>query len=196
MGGKGSGGARVGAGRKPKDTALGALTGSRRVASRQRRNQTATEPNNQTPAEQSADGEGTAPPPPEVPSPPDLPIPPTPGNLTLDELAVWNELAPIAAREGTLTDTTVVAMRDLCEAIVLKRKLLRTVDTDGLVVLTRQGTRAAHPLLAQFRGLMQRVEGAMVRFKLAPMGKELGQPTEQPADPFAEFDEPASETAH
>ncbi|MGE0460913.1 MAG: P27 family phage terminase small subunit [Vicinamibacterales bacterium] len=119
-------------------------------------------------------------------------IPAPPGELTLDELAVWNDVAPLAEREGTLTDATRLALRDLCEAIVLKRKLLRVISDEGLTVFSLQGNKAAHPLLTQFRGLMQRVEAGLMRFKLAPMGKEILKPAETPADPFAEFDEPAS----
>lgn len=187
MGGKGSGGGRPGAGRKPKDATVGALHGSRRTRARnQTRNQNA--PNQTVPNQNAGAPDGA----PSLPAPH---IPPPPGNLTLDELAVWNELAPLALKEGTLTEATYLALRDLCEAIVLKRKLLRTIDDDGLTVTTLQGNKAAHPLLSQFRGLMQRVEAGMLRFKLSPMGKEI--PTvggEQPADPFSEFDEPGALT--
>lgn len=117
-------------------------------------------------------------------------IPEPPGDLTLHELAVWNELAPLAEREGTLTDSTRMSLRDLCEAIVLKRRLLRAIGDEGLTVYSLQGNKAAHPLLTQFRGLMQRVEAAMLRFRLAPMGKEILQDSAAPAsDPFAEFDQ-------
>lgn len=106
---------------------------------------------------------------------------------------MWNELAPLAEKEGTLTDSTRMALRDLCEAIVLKRKLLRAIGDEGLTVFSMQGSKAAHPLLTQFRGLMQRVEAGMLRFKLAPIGKEILKPADQPADPFAQFDEPVSD---
>lgn len=103
---------------------------------------------------------------------------------------MWNDLAPQAVKEGTLTEATYLALRDLCEAIVLKAKLLRKVHDDGLTVYGPQGLKA-HPLLPQFRGLMQRVEAGLLRFKLAPMGKEIPK-NEQPEDPFAEFDEPTA----
>lgn len=178
MGGKGSGGHRAGAGRKPQNQALGELKGSRRSRARA----TTASARNQTPAGAAA---------PAPPVPPDVKIPDAPGNLTLDELAIWNELAPLAEREGTLSDSTAIALRDLCEAMVLKRKLLRRIGDDGLVVTGADGSDRAHPLLTQFRGLMQRVEAGLIRFKLAPMGKELGPPSTkeaQAADAFAEFD--------
>lgn len=102
-------------------------------------------------------------------------------------------------KEGTLTEATYMALRDLCEAIVLKRRLLRAVDDEGVTIITLQGHKAAHPLLTQFRGLMQRVEAGMLRFRLSPMGRELPKPPgESPVDAFAEFDDiaPAGETAH
>lgn len=177
MGGKGSGGRRPGAGRKPKDAATGALLGSRRAKARAKQ----FERKAAVPAV-AAPGVTTS------AAAPDVAIPTPPGNLTLDELAVWNELAPLAEREGTLTDSTRMALRDLCEAIVLKRRLLRVVDDEGVTIFNLQGAKAAHPLLTQFRGLMQRVEAGMLRFKLAPIGKEILQPREEVADPFAQFD--------
>jgi hypothetical protein len=180
MGGKGSGGSRAGAGRRSQNQALGELRGSRRTRARAKKsnqgNQAARNQNGEPPAT-SVDAAQVV---------PDVQIPDPPGSLTLDELAVWNEIAPLAAKEGTLSQSTAVALRDLCEAIVLKRKLLRQVGDDGIVV-TGKGGKRAHPLLTQFRGLMQRVEAGMIRFKLAPMGKEVVAP-EKPADPFAEFD--------
>lgn len=114
-------------------------------------------------------------------------IPQPPGNLTLDELGEWNDLAPRAAKVGTLTDDTQWALVDLCQARVLKMKLLRDVGRMGNVVPGAGGQLAANPLLARYTTLLQRVDAGMMRFKLAPMGKEVTEP-ETPADPFAEFD--------
>ncbi len=119
---------------------------------------------------------------------PDVQIPQPPGSLTLDELAEWNDLAPRAAKAGTLDDSTMLALRDLCQARVLKDRLLRRVADMGDVVLASNGNLAANPLLARFTTLLQRVEAGMMRFKLAPMGKEIEKPGEKAADPFAAFD--------
>lgn len=118
-------------------------------------------------------------------------IPEPPGSLTLDELAEWNDLAPRAAKVGTLTDETKLALRDLCQARVLKDRLLRKVSDEGATVLAPNGNLAAHPLLTRFTTLLQRVEAGMMRFKLSPMGKEIETATEKPADPFSEFDGPS-----
>jgi hypothetical protein len=184
MGGKGSGGLRVGAGRRRKDQADGALTGSRRTRARaKQQNQTA--PPNQSASNQTKAPVVTAP---ESVAPVDVEIPQPPGNLTLDELAEWNDLAPLAAKQGTLTNDTQWALVDLCQARVLKGKLLRDIDKYGnLVPGAGVGTVSANPLLARYTTLLQRVDAGMLRFRIAPMGKELTEP-KKAADPFAEFD--------
>ncbi len=184
MGGKGSGGGRPGAGRKPKSQSEGALTGSRRTRARARSTGSNSKPadtanqnarNQNQPVAESA-----------APLIPEL-VPQPPGSLTLEELAEWNDLAPRAARLGTLTDDTLLAMLDLCQSRVLKTKLLRSVG-DHLVVAGASGAAAAHPLLSRFTTLLQRVDAGMLRFKLSPMGKELTDPDkDKPEDPFAEF---------
>jgi hypothetical protein len=183
MGGKGSGGLRVGAGRRRKDQADGALTGSRRTRARAKQ-QNQTGPVNQSASNQTKTPVVTAP---ESVAPVDVEIPQPPGNLTLDELAEWNDLAPLAAKQGTLTNDTQWALVDLCQARVLKTKLLRDVDRMGNVVSGAGGQLAANPLLARYTTLLQRVDAGMLRFRIAPMGKELTEP-KKAADPFAEFD--------
>lgn len=182
MGGKGSGGSRVGAGRRRKDQAEGALTGSRRTRARAKQQNQTT---NQTVANQTKTAEPVSS---SVPaSAINVEMPQPPGNLTLDELAEWNDLAPRAAKQGTLTDDTQWSLVDLCRARVLLTKLLRDVDRMGNVVVNGNGNLSANPLLARYTTLLQRVDAGMMRFRIAPMGKELTEP-EKPADPFAEFD--------
>lgn len=178
MGGKGSGGRRVGAGRKSQNQATGELKGSRRARARVKAQSNSQNAGNQS--EPSATAAQAAP-------GGEVQIPDPPGSLTLDELAEWNDLAPRALKEGTLTDATRLALRDLCQARVLKDRLLRTIGDQGDVVLASSGNLAAHPLLTRFTTLFQRVEAGMVRFRLAPMGKDMTE-SEKPADAFAEFD--------
>ncbi len=171
MGGKGSGGARVGAGRKSKTDAerwLSGNAGKRGI-----------------PVRQAPEGAGKAVE--LIPVPPDLPA---------DQAEVWNALAPHACGERTLLPATVQAFRDLCEAIVMKRRLLAEMERDGFTYLrvTIDGSGQehtevkAHPLMSQHRGLMVRVESGMTRFRLAPTGKALVSP-EAPKDEWAEFDQ-------
>lgn len=163
------GGLRVGAGRKPLGAAMTLLTGGR----------------NRRFGGRKALTRELAPPEP-VDRPSDLPQ---------EQAAVWAELAPHATEARTLVPATVQAFRDLCEAIVVKRALLARIETDGLtyIKVTVDGTGTehteikAHPLLAQHRGMMQRVEAGMARFRLAPMGKEI-LPTAEPENPFDAFE--------
>lgn len=166
MGGKGSGGARVGAGRKSKTQAqkwLGGNAGKRGSRAK--------------------------------PKPAAIALIAAPPNLSADQVAAWNELAPHACAERTLVAGTVAAFRDLCEAIVVKRELLEQIQKDGYTYLkvTIDGAGQehqevkAHPLLAQHRGMMQRVEAGMLRFRLSPIGKEL-LPPEKPKDEWDDLD--------
>jgi len=183
MGGKGSGGRRVGAGRKRKDLALGALTGSRRTAARAKAATVANQTGNQTGV--------TAAPALETPAvDPTLyqKVPPAPGYLTLEELAEWQELAPRAVVQGTLTNTEIPALVDLCRARVLMTKLLRAAYADGLTQVTEKGGLASHPAIARYTTLQQRVDAGMLRFGLAPAGKVTGKEPDEKADPFDQFD--------
>lgn len=183
MGGKGSGGRRVGAGRKRISDAAGMLSGSRRVRARAKAaNQTNQTGNQNGPAADAPQAAAPA-------APIETEIPQPPGNLTLDELAEWNDLAPRAAKMGTLTPDTQWALVDLCRARVLMTRLWRDIDRIGNVVLDANGKYAANPLLARFTTLKQRIEADMLRFRLSPRGESLVEP-EKPADPFAAFDAP------
>jgi hypothetical protein len=133
-----------------------------------------------------------------------LPIMPPPEDLPGDQRAVWLELAPHAAGQRTLTDDMALAFRDLCEAIVLKRRMLATIEEDGLTyqrrtvkverddadveLRTEECEIKAHPLLTHHRGLMQRVEVGLLRFRLSPIGKEVVMDEPRAADEWAEFD--------
>ena len=99
-----------------------------------------------------------------------------PKELDADGLAVWRELAPHALDQRTLTPATALAFGWLCRTIVLERKL------------------AAAPLAVagpDHRGMMQRMEAGLARFRLTPDGKPPVV-VEQPKDEWAEFDTPLS----
>ena len=165
------GGFRVGSGRKPKGAAILSLHGGR--------------------------VRNGAQPGASVPNAPVMPVN-TPQDLPGAQKAVWDDLAPHALAARTLTDGTAAAFRDLCEAIVLKRMMLTEILADGLtqakvsLQMDEAGgglqsvEKKAHALLSQHRGMMQRVEAGLTRFRLAPMGKEIVQPVKA-EDPFEEF---------
>jgi len=124
-----------------------------------------------------------------------------PKDLPAGQSSVWKALAPHALAARTLTPATAWHFRELCEAIVLKRDMARILEADGLMQ-NRLSTKMdetgggeqvfeskAHPLIARWTALLVRVEAGLTRFRLAPMGKELA-PVEEPKDDFGEFDQP------
>jgi len=132
-----------------------------------------------------------APPPGQAPAVPDpIAIVPPPADLTEAQRALWDQLAPFALEARTLTAATVLAFCDLLEAIVVKRAMQARIDKEGQVLNLVSGKKA-HPLLGHHRGMMQRVEVGLARFKLAPIGKELTEGA-APVDPFSEFEEAQS----
>ena len=154
MGGVGSGGGRTHAGRKPLDANLASVRGSR---------DRGTRPSTDVLAAAVAD----------------LPVVDAPADLTEAQAAVWAELAPHALRLLTLTPETAMAFRDLCEAVVERRGMAATIAADGR---TYQKTTVdgagqehtelkAHPLITHERGMRQRVEAGMARFRLTADGK-------------------------
>lgn len=97
----GWGGARVGAGRKPKDEQLLLLEGGRR------RRRTGAR----------------ADPPPAEHQPSLLEELPAPGALLANAAAVWDELAPLAMKKRTLTKAEVPGFQLLCENVALERQV-------------------------------------------------------------------------
>jgi len=189
VGGRGSGGRRVGAGRKPTNKEELALRGSRRAgrgATKQTPGGIKTENQTGSPTPRAFVGQVS-----QVDGGSD-PLLTPPLSLTVEQVPVWSDLAPLALREGTLNASTVAALRDLVELVVLRGKLLRAIEDQGFSERTETGLKS-NPLLPQYRGLVLRVEAGMARFKLAPMGKEIGQGETAPADPFAEFSAPAAD---
>jgi hypothetical protein len=73
-------------------------------------------------------------------------------------LAIWRELAPRASATRTLTPATAAAFAMLCRAVVLERALSASASTAGG---------------ANHRGLMHRVATWMKDFCLSPFGKPL-----------------------
>jgi hypothetical protein len=114
--------------------------------------------------------------------------------LTLDELAEWIALAPVAQKAGTLIPATMLHLVDLCKSRVLLAKLLGDVYRDGTVVIGAGGNQVAHPSVTKYTTLIGKVDKYMTAFKLAPIGKEMVEP-EKPSDPFAEFDDAPAATA-
>ena len=165
MGGFGSGGSRLGAGRKSKGASVLRLHGGR-----DRKPRPAKTPAPLAPVE-------------------------LPTDLPEDQRLVWMALAPHALAAHTLTPGTAGSFRDLCRAIVIRDGLLATIQDQGwtFVKVSVDGAGVEHqelkkhPLVADHRGWEQRVEAGRARFKLAPLGKEIAVAAKV-EDPFQEFD--------
>jgi hypothetical protein len=104
-----------------------------------------------------------------------------PAGMSSGEQAVWNQLAPLAIQERTLTEVTAERFRLLCRAIVREGQMDEQIQKDGWtyqkVTIDGSGQEhteiKAHPLCGQHRGMMQRCEAGMVAFRLSPTGKAL-----------------------
>lgn len=175
MGGRGSGGSRVGSGRKPKsarERALGGHAGRRTSKSAQVRDRKSVKK-----------------------TPPALPIPTPPDGMSQRERQVWDRLAPHAVAKRTLTPATAESFKELCEAIELRRAMLEQIEEQGMTFRTDLGQIKAHPLMSQQRSMLQRIEAGRARFRLAPFGKPedeaegWGGSGEEPDDEWSDFDE-------
>lgn len=168
----GWGGTRIGAGRKPKD----------RVA--QRKNGRRVRPEllkfpHEAGAQPAFSGKAAG---------EHEPVP-MPADLSAAARLVWTAQAPLAVEMGTLIPATASAFADLCEAVARRDDYAKRIDADGPVQFDQRGAMRAHPLIVHLRGLMQRIETAQMRFMLAPMGKSIIKGHDEPADPFAQFEQ-------
>lgn len=153
------GGRRVGAGRKPKAELLRFIDGN---AGRRKRRPGAP-----------ANGPGDDP----------APVAP-PADLTAEELAVWNQWAPLALERRTLTDSTRFAFEHLC-LLEIDRRTLRQRFTQAQRFLTDQemGLRREH------RALVREINARLKDFMLSPFGKEIYDAGDEAAevDPLDAF---------
>lgn len=88
-------------------------------------------------------------------------------------VAIWDELAPLALEQRTLTPATVRTFALLCRLTVLEATL-----------------GAAEAGSAAHRGVLQRLSALQLQFLLAPCGKPLfepAKPVEQPKTGLRKF---------
>jgi hypothetical protein len=106
-----------------------------------------------------------------------------PADLMDEERIEWEEMAPHALAAGTLTQASAGAFRDLCELIAFRRWVLREIRAMGLTEIdvsvdgagVEHQKREKNKLIAEYRGLMQRVETGRRSFKVAPIGKPMAR---------------------
>lgn len=162
------GGARVGAGRKPKDK--GKLLGMPGV----------THAAPATPEDAAARAQLLEP----------SPV------LPEDEQEVYRRLAPLALQNGMLTAETVPGLEHLAEVCVTYRRLRKILDDEGwqitLYETDEQGHKfpleqKRHPLWPQLQAFAIRREQGLRSFGLLANGKPLAPPEAAASgDPWAE----------
>lgn len=159
MGGRGSGGTRIGAGRKPwKNQARVVAGGGDTTAA-------TPEPRTLNPEPRSSEPSKVARP-----------------KLSPAVRAVWDALAPQAVAQGTLVPATAFEFRTLCELAVEQKRCLKAYEAEGFTDLGMK-------MGAHYRGLTQRLETKLRAFRLAPMGRELAPPAgkEKPLSPLEQL---------
>lgn len=161
------GGARVGAGRKPKK-GKGKVLGMPGV----------------TPP---AAGAGRSAP------KPDRKLVTPPRHLSEEEREVWKRLAPLAIKTGMLTPETAPGLEYLCTVTVTFEELRKTLKDEGWQIILYQTDEEGHrfpleqkrhPLWPQLQAFAVRREQALARFGLLANGKVSPQPQAPAANPW------------
>jgi hypothetical protein len=104
-----------------------------------------------------------------------LPTVVIPDGMTPEEQKVWDQDAPFALENGTLTPATARTFRRYCQSVVIAWEL--ALDP---------GRRGG----SDHRGMIQRADTEALSFNLAPCGKRMvseGQPAAAPVNPLARF---------
>jgi len=154
------GGARVGAGRKPKKRPALTLVNSRRELLPHRSTVAATSPDaDAKPSDPNGGDSGDD----------ELALPPA--DLQPAERDVWRVCAPLAIEAQTLTPTTVVGFRELCTVAAITHAL---ADTIHAVRTDKEApARAYGDALKLYTKYAQRLDGLLARFKLTAFGKPV-----------------------
>ena len=128
---------------------------------------------------------------------PDVPaeIPDVPLMLTEDEGQYWRLYAPLATANGMLTPTTMPGLVQLCQVARRAAAFWAHIESRGYehetTIVSGDGQERhelkRHPLIADWRGLVQRQEQMLARFGLTGDGKIAGEPKEKPDAEKAEL---------
>jgi hypothetical protein len=102
-----------------------------------------------------------------------------PEMLTEDEIAYWRLWSPLACATGMLHAATVPGFVQLCQVARRAARLWSEIDAVGLIqeVVTIDGSGQEHreykkhPLMSEWRGLVQRQEAMLARYGLTADGK-------------------------
>ncbi len=165
MGGKGSGGARIGSGPKRKSAKAHWLTGDAG-----KRGLAVVPPR---PVHSKIAGSEP------VETAKIVAFSDAPAALVDAERDFWALWSPLAKANGTLTPDTTPGFVLLCQVASRAADLWTRAKDEGFVLETPLGKKA-HPLLTHYRGLMQRQEQLLARYGLAVFGKATSKAAESP----------------
>lgn len=107
-----------------------------------------------------------------------------PAELTRGQRQFWRQAAPLAVGQGTLTASTAVGFRELCEQFCLKAAIARKIEKLG------PASKSADAYIKAYVKLAQRLDATLARFKLTAFGKPADQAASRrsaaAASPWAE----------
>lgn len=111
-----------------------------------------------------------------------------PDGMTPRALEKWRTLAPMVAAMSPLRDTDADALRQYCEACVLRDRAMIELEGSPLVLSTPNGAMQTNPLLkiiAQADGVILKLSE---RFGLDPASrKRLNLASKRAGSPFMDF---------
>jgi P27 family predicted phage terminase small subunit len=128
--------------------------------------------------------------------------PPPPKTLKGEALAEWRRMVDRLAASKTLSIVDDAALYRYCRLHARAERLERQIATLRSPFYSDAfGNPRVHPGFGQLRAHDQALRGYLVEFGMTPAARtrvhqlDAGRPTD-PADPFAEFDEPTDTTPH
>lgn len=90
-----------------------------------------------------------------------------PADLEEDAKPIWQAWAPWAIEQGTLVDATVAGFRELCEQFLVKQALWSRLRTLGIA--SAEGDR----ILKRYEKIVQRIDASLKNFRLTAFGKAM-----------------------
>lgn len=107
----------------------------------------------------------------------------------LDEfgLVVWNELAPSAINQGSLTDMDVPAFAEMCRVKAELDFMVRQVNIEGFALTSDRGSPIKHPLLSAINANRKVLKSYFSDFGFTPGGRSDLPLVEKPEDDLEQY---------
>lgn len=112
-------------------------------------------------------------------------IPPLPRGFHKEARKIYNELVPVLAEAGLVTEADAIALQDMCLAIARLREAEAAIDTHGMLVPDGKGGLKRNPASVTAKEYRSALLQWARRFGLDPYSRDGldVQPT-GPADPL------------